>query len=66
MSKVIHYEVYADSVHGSDVVVREYLNEALKCAEDWSKNSDCPIIVAKVTTEVDCQYFKGQWQPFKK
>ena len=65
-AREVCYEVFVDSIHGSDVVVKDTLNEALKCAETWSKEVKNPVIVTKVTTEVDCQYRNGQWELFKK
>ena len=50
--KVVRYEVFADSVYGSDVVHADTLNEARKKAEEWAKDSNCPIVVMKVEEQI--------------
>lgn len=48
---MIEYEIYVDSVYGSDVVVKDTLEEAIKVAEEWSMNTQCvdsDVIIEKV------------------
>lgn len=47
--KVIEYEIYAISLYGSDVVIKFTLEQALKCAKEWSMESEnTNIVVVKV------------------
>lgn len=47
-----HFEIFADSVYGSDILYADTLNEARKKAEEWAKDSDCPIVVVKVEEQI--------------
>lgn len=52
---MIEYEIYVDSVYGSDVVVKDTLEEAIKCAEEWSMNTHCvdsDVIIEKVERQI--------------
>lgn len=47
--KVIEYEIYAISAYGSDVLIKFTLEQALKCAKEWSMESvDTDIMIVKV------------------
>lgn len=56
----IHYEVFALSVHGSDVVDCDTLVEAKKEAKKWSKDCDCEIVIHKVEDTCVRAYKKGK------
>lgn len=46
---MIEYEIYVNSIHGSDVVTFDTLDSAIKCAEEWSMNViDCDVVIEKV------------------
>ena len=55
----IHYEVFALSIHGSDVVERDTLEQAIEQAKEWSKKSDCEILIQEITTRNVDIYYKG-------
>ena len=43
------YEIYVSCVHGSDVVTKDTLEEAIEVAEKWSMEVvDCNVIIEKV------------------
>lgn len=53
MAKIeIEYEVFVDSVHGSDVVKFDNFKDARKCAEDWAKTAGDPVVVTRVQREI--------------
>jgi len=47
-----YYQIFADSVYGSDIVEKDTLNEARKVADEWAKTSKCKIVVLKVTEQI--------------
>ena len=55
----IHYEVFAVSIHGSDVVECDTLEDAIKEAKEWSKKTDCEVLIQEITTRNVDLYFKG-------
>lgn len=48
------YQVYVDSVHGSDLLEYDDYEDALKEARKWKKElkGDEKVIIAKITTEI--------------
>ena len=55
----IHYEVFALSVAGSDVIQCDTLEEAIKEAKRFSQHTDCEVLIQEVTTRNVDLYFKG-------
>ena len=55
----IHYEVFALNVYASDVVERDTLEEAIEVAKEWSKKTDCEVLIQEVTTRNVDIYFRG-------
>lgn len=56
----IEYEVYAYCAYGSDVVVKDTLEEAIECAEKWSMESiDTDIIIEKVERTPHIKTFRN-------
>ena len=55
----IHYEVFALSVNGSDVIECDNLHEAIKQAKEFSKHTDNEVLIQEVTTRNVDLYFKG-------
>lgn len=46
-----HYEVYALSVYGSDVLEFDTVEEAIKEAKEWQTRTNNEVVVVKVTEE---------------
>lgn len=55
----IHYEVFALSIHASDVVECDTLEQAIAKAKEWSKETDCEILIQEITTRNVDVYYKG-------
>ena len=56
----IEYEVYASSVHGSDVVIKDTYEEAEKCAIEWSmEDIDVDIVIERVKRVVWRKFRNG-------
>ena len=49
--KLTHYEVYARSVYGSDVLEFDTYEEALKAAQEWQLKTKDKVVIAKVDEE---------------
>ena len=57
---MIEYEVYVDTIHGSDVVTFDTLEEAEKCALEWSMGCiDCDVVIEKVERNVFKKFRHG-------
>ena len=56
---IIHYEVFALSVYGSDVIRCDTLEQAIKEAKEFSKHTDNEVLIQEVTTRNVDLYFKG-------
>ena len=54
-----YYEVY--STTKNIIATFDNINEALKYAEQSSKNIKGPFVITKVKREEDCQYIDGKW-----
>ena len=52
MKKTVEYEVYADSVWGSDVITCDTKEEAIERAKEWKKDCDKPIVILEITKEI--------------
>ena len=54
------YEVFVDSVYGSDVLTYDTYKEAFKAAEDWLKDlkKGEKIVILKVTEEIATEITK--------
>ena len=52
----VKYQVFVDSIHGSDVLDFDELDDARKAAKEWkkelSKKDDNRVIIIKVTEEI--------------
>ena len=46
------FEIYAESIHGSDVLCADTFDEAVFKANAWAKESDCPIVVVRITEQI--------------
>ena len=58
---MVKYQVFVNSVHGSDVIEYDNRDDAIKEAKKWSK--DCPneeVIVLRVKEEEDVAVINGQ------
>lgn len=53
------YEVFAESIHGSDVAKFYSLEDAVECARKWASKCDCRIAIVKVTRDYVAIY-EGQ------
>lgn len=51
MNKQISYEVFVNSVYGSDVVEKDTLEEAIKVAKEWQKETKDEVVILKKTLE---------------
>ena len=49
---MVQFEVYTDSIHGSDVLTFDTFDEARVAAEKWSKECDCPILIEKIERSI--------------
>lgn len=54
-----YYQVFANSVYGSDVLEFDKQGEAIKAAKDWQKECDKEIVILKCTEE------EIKWQELK-
>ena len=55
----VEFEVYADNIFGSDVVVKDTFEEAIECAVKWSNESaDVDIIIEKVERTPSIKVFR--------
>lgn len=54
------YNVFCDNVYGSDVVDCSTLAKARKVAKEWSQDSECEVIIERVTTKYIESYRKGK------
>lgn len=45
---MVKFEVYADTVYGSDVLTFDTIEEALKEAKEWKKHSNNNILIVRV------------------
>lgn len=54
-----YYQVFANSVYGSDVLEFDQQGEAIKAAKDWQKECDKEIVILKCTEE------EIKWQELK-
>ena len=50
--KYVEYEVYVVNAWGSDLVVKDTLEEAVKVAKEWSHETTDEVIVEKVEHEI--------------
>ena len=55
----IHYEVFALNVYGSDVIECDTLTQAIEKAREWSKATDCEILIQEITTRNVDVFFNG-------
>lgn len=55
-----YYEVYAVSIHGSDILEFDTLVEAKKEARKWSKDCDCDVVIHKVENTCVKVYKNGK------
>ena len=44
----VEFEVFVDSIHGSDVITFDDFVDARKCAEKWAETAGAPVIVTQV------------------
>lgn len=56
---MIEYEVYVNSVHGSDVVTYDDFNQAVAEAYKWSKETDCDVVIEVVERNIGYRFSKG-------